>query len=560
MQQQFRQAFVIQRECIVILLALSLLPGLCHAAQGLPNHLRPVIESDLAAGPSRVTLQAKTALQRFYTRRDFAPVWWTDGNLRPVAREFLRAIADSATHGLNPADYHHAYLEEAVLRRTAPVTETVQANIEAALTDAWFLLAGHYLAGKVDPERIDADWTPSRRNIDIVERLEFAVNTDTLTGTLLALPPAQPEYRRLRELLARLREQADEDGAAAPVPAGPTLRRDDSGPRVLALRARLLPADPDRPANAVFDADLEDAVRRFQADAGLEADGVVGPATLRMLNLGSGAKIDQVLVNLERLRWMPDDLGERHVSINIADFSLSIHEGGAVIDSMKVIVGRSYRRTPVFSDAIRYLVFNPDWEVPTSIATRDILPSLRKNPAPMAAKGFVALDGQREIDVRVIDWNTRKGIAPYRLRQRAGPANALGRVKIMFPNKYSVYLHDTADRSLFDKGVRTFSSGCIRVSDPLRLSAWLLQENTNWDLQAVRETIGRNTMQTVWLARPVPVHLQYLTAWVDAAGTAYFRDDIYQRDRAVLEALKQTEKKGTEAFFSAYYLGLPRRT
>jgi murein L,D-transpeptidase YcbB/YkuD len=276
----------------------------------------------------------------------------------------------------------------------------------------------------------------------------------------------------------------------------------------------------------------------------LDIDGVVGPATLSALNVPTAARVSQIEVNMERWRWLPEDLGRRYVFVNIANFELDVVEDKREVITMRAIVGRDYRRTPVFSDRMTYLVLSPFWNVPPSLAAQDILPQVRKDPNYLAQKGMRVFEGwgsdTKEIDPLSVDWSSITGKnLRYRFRQDPGPSNSLGRVKFMFPNKFNVYLHDTPSRDLFQKTARAFSSGCIRIENPIELSEYLLQGDPRWDQSAILAAIDRRIEQTVNLPEPIPVHLLYWTAWVDAAGIANFREDIYGRDKLVAEALAE---------------------
>lgn len=327
------------------------------------------------------------------------------------------------------------------------------------------------------------------------------------------------------------------------------MERGHSGDRVALLRERLL-ATGDLTTNpkasaTLFDEAAEQTVLKFQRRHGLEDDGIVGPATLEALNVSAGQRVRQIELNMERWRWLPQDLGDRHLLVNIAGFDLDVVAGGTTVLSMRVIVGRDYRRTPVFSDRVTYLVFSPYWHVPPSIAVQDILPALKKDPHYLEKKNVRVFRGSgsdvREVDSRSIDW-TKVGPSSfnYSFRQDPGPDNALGHVKFMFPNKFNVYLHDTPARELFHKTERAFSSGCIRIEKPGDLAELLLRDDPTWDRQRVRSAMGAGVEQTVRLRVPVPIHVLYWTAWVGEDGLLHFRKDIYGRDRRLDEALGES--------------------
>jgi murein L,D-transpeptidase YcbB/YkuD len=290
------------------------------------------------------------------------------------------------------------------------------------------------------------------------------------------------------------------------------------------------------------DTALHEAVQRFQERHGLTVDGAVGPATRAALNVPVEERIEQITLNLERWRWLPADLGRLHVRVNIAGFDLRVVEEGTDRLQMRVVAGRAYRQTPVFSDQISYLVLNPYWHVPHSIAVKDKLPDFRRDPSLVSKLGYEVFRGwgadATPIDPSTIDWNAVSASSfPYRLRQRPGPQNALGQVKFMFPNAHSIYLHDTPSRALFGQAERNFSSGCIRVEHPLDLAAVLLRHNEGWTRERIESTVGNDTEKTVVLPEKVPVHLLYWTAWATADGPVHFRRDVYDRDEAVHSAL-----------------------
>ncbi len=472
------------------------------------------------------------AVHQFYERRDFRTAW-IGPHCRQAVNELLLAIDIAFEHGLEPAHYHRDAL-------AAPADCSVRT--EWLATDAWLALAAHLHAGRVDPRAVEPDWTPSRPDIDPAVLLESALVERRLVAAVLALAPADQTYAAMKEALARFRAYLGRGGWKG-VDSGPSLRVGDAGSRVLQLRQRLalsgLLALEQAEGQDSFDEQLEQAVMAFQRRANLEPDGVVGMLTLAQLNRRAQDRIDQLRVNLERWRWLPEDLGGRHLRVNIADFSLQAWNQGQVERKHKVIVGRLFRRTPSFSGRINRVVFNPWWETPRSLAVHDKLPLFKRDPAAVDRLGFEVLDtaGAR-VEPDSIDWHSLTASRfPYRLRQRPGPQNALGQVKILFPNPHSVYLHDTPTRGLFARVRRDFSSGCIRVEDALGLSQWLLQETPDWDRPRIDAAVASGTETSVTLGPAMSVHLQYLTVVPDDAGGVRFIDDLYERDAAVLAAL-----------------------
>jgi murein L,D-transpeptidase YcbB/YkuD len=352
----------------------------------------------------------------------------------------------------------------------------------------------------------------------------------------------------LRRLLAELRT-VRASGGWGTVAEGPTLHPGEADARVPFLRHRLTmegdlpPADTAGTAGSeTYDDALAAAVRRFQRRHGLEDDGNVGRGTVAAMNVPVEERLRQVVVNMERWRWLPDELGRRHIRVNIADYSVEVWEEGKVTLAMKAVVGREYRETPMFSAKMTYVVLSPYWNVPPVIAALDKLPLLRKNPGYLAAQHMVLFDAAKNtpVDPATVDFAAMTGSAfnrLYRIRQDPGPLNALGEVKFMFPNRHNVYLHDTPSRELFAKTSRAFSSGCIRVEKPLALADYLLAGDPRWTPERIRTVISQGRETTVWLNEAVPVHILYWTAFVEDDGVVDFRPDIYGRDQAVRRAL-----------------------
>jgi len=325
------------------------------------------------------------------------------------------------------------------------------------------------------------------------------------------------------------------------------LRLGDRGGPVAALRERLRLEDDLGPADAadadLFDEPLEHAVTKFQRRHGLTADGVVSPATRAELNVRVERRVEQLELNLERWRWLPKDLGRRHIIVNIAAYELEVVEDEMVVLAMRVVVGRPFNRTPVLSDTMRYIVLNPYWHVPQSIAAAELLPKVRRDPTYLARYKVRVFPNSGpdapEVDPTMVDWSA---VTPshfaFRLRQDPGPLNALGRVKFMFLNKFNVYLHDTPARPLFEESQRDFSHGCIRIQQPIELAAYLLRQDPRWSRDALVRALGDAVDQSVPLPEPMPIHLLYWTAWADGDGTIEFRRDIHGRDAPLLTALR----------------------
>ena len=533
-----------------IILLLWLLVGLPGGALagGVADELRMRLE-DPSPGAALSVLgervHAEPTLRRFYNERRHQPAWSSDGAPHAKRVEAAQALLELARrHGLAPGDYHAGALARVLETLAESGPDTVRlAELDLLLTDAMLLLASHFENGRLDPVAVDPQWHAAREDSrDYAAFLDDALQADALEDRVARLLPADPGYRRLVEAY-RDAERALRDAAWPQVPEGPTLRRGDDGVRVEALARRLAASgDLDGDPSGAFDDALHDAVVAFQGRNGLEPDGLVGPATRRALNMTPADRAERIRVNLERWRWLPRSLGERHVRVNIAGFDMVMVDDGEEVFSGRVVVGRDYRRTPVFSGRMTYLVLNPRWEVPNSIAVNDILPQVRRDPDYLERMGFQVLQGwgseERLVDPEAVDWERLgRGAMPYRFRQAPGPLNAMGQVKFMFPNRFNVYLHDTPARELFQRARRDFSSGCIRIERPLEFARIVLDDPQRWDAAAIDRTIDGAREQTVTLRRPVMVHMQYATVWAEPDGTLQWREDIYSRDEPVRAAL-----------------------
>ena len=483
------------------------------------------------AGPfeKNQSLLNRAELQAFYRRNKHQAIWDTSARGSERYRQLLRSIESSGSHGFNTDNYHLRALQD---------SKTSELAKEILATDAFLAQARHRRIGAVSPQVLDPDWHLQLGESDSVAILERAVADGNIAGHLEALWPKSHEYKALLSKRAEL--LAAPSVVSIAVPPGAILKPGQSDQRIAVLKARLFGAGDYSP---VYDDELLAAVKAFQFSAGLEDDGVVGPATLEWLNAVQFSWVDRIDANLERWRWLPDEIPETHLRINIAAFQLRAIKKGEDSLTMKVIVGKPYRRTPVFMETMKYLVYNPYWNVPYSIATKDKLPLLKKDAAALEAQGYEVRPAlsERFVGVSSVDWNP---ITPrqfnYLLRQKPGPRNALGQIKFMLPNQFSVYLHDTPDHSLFKKQERGFSSGCVRLSDPLGLAEWVLQnDGQGVTLDTLRKQIGSGDTQTVYLKSPLPVLIVYFTAFTNGRDEVMFRRDLYQRDGAIVEELRK---------------------
>jgi L,D-transpeptidase YcbB len=489
----------------------------------------------------------------FYAIRNFEPAWSAHLGPTPQARALLTEIGKAGNEGLTPEDYHFGRLEAMAAQLASagpdatPVILGLRADFDLLMTDAAFLLGAHILGGRINPETIHASWSAFSHEVDLVRLVNDGLQGGRMAHLVQGLHPSYTGYTGMRQALATYRRMAAAGGWPQ-LEAGPSLEMADEGPLVEQLRERLSASgdlnEPPVSVPSYFDAPLEAAVKVFQHRHGLEADGVVGKKTRQALNVPVEQRIRQLLINMERWRWIPNDLGPRYLVVNIADFNLTMVDESKMRGAMRVVVGRAYRKTPVFSGTMTYLDFNPFWNVPRKLAVEDILPRIKKDPAYIQEQGFRVFSGWSEDAVELspneVDWASfHKGNFPVRLQQAPGPKNALGRIKFMFPNQHAVYLHDTPAKGLFNSVSRSFSSGCIRVEDPVTLAEFVLEGMDGWDRETIAKHLGDGQRLVVRLQRPIPVHLLYWTAWADESGTVFFREDIYERDAPLMRALKE---------------------
>ena len=373
--------------------------------------------------------------------------------------------------------------------------------------------------------------------------------TEDLEAFFQSLPPQHRQYKGLKKAHVQY-SGMKYNGQWRKMILRKSIRPGDEDERIIEIKKRIALLENagleslTTGNRSLFDDILMKKVIRFQLHHGLEPDGIIGPKTMRELNKSPQERLDQIKVNMARWRWHDHTLGDKYILVNIANYRLFTYEAGELKFSMPVIVGELQNQTPVFSDKIKYLEINPYWNVPPSIAKDEELPKLRKNPNYLVDKNIRLFSNWQEdgveIDSTLIDWHavTPYQMAGFKLRQDPGPANPLGRVKFMFPNQYVVYLHDTPSKNLFSKQTRPFSHGCIRVSEPAKLAAFLLNEESNkWDTERVNHLINLGKREVLKIRPAIPVHITYQTAWVDKDGQINFNGDVYGRDEKLYQAL-----------------------
>jgi L,D-transpeptidase YcbB len=504
----------------------------------------PAASAPVVTLPTGDTLHIRSQVVEFYRARGYEPAWTTHRELSRDGTRLLGAIGSVDRDGLDRDRYH--FEAARALAQTLSEGEAGESrleylgNLDMLLTEGFVRAAADVGRGVLDPEAGGLEWRierPEPQDSAVVARLAAG---DDPGAVLAALRPRVPYYTRLVDGLRRLRA-IEAQGGWPEVPAGETLRPGDRGERVAAVRNRLLAGDDEIERElassgqgdpTLFDGDLEQALVRFQLRHTLHEDGALGPSTLAAMNVPVGDRIQTVRLNLDRWRWLPRDLGEEFLMVNVAGFELELVAGDSVIESMSVVVGRTANSTPLFRDSLQYVVVNPYWNVPISIARAEIIPSVRRDPGYLERNGYEVLQNGRVMNSYAVSAEALE-TGRYLIRQRPGSRNALGNVKIIFPNDMNIYLHDTPAGHLFSQETRAFSYGCIRLERPDDLSRVLLDRYSSHGPEEYDRQRGTGSEKWLALDEKIPIYILYFTAWARSDGTLRFHPDVYDRDDAL---------------------------
>ncbi|MXQ12756.1 L,D-transpeptidase family protein [Microvirga makkahensis] len=461
----------------------------------------------------RLSPKEREALRSFYAQAERPLAWSRDGAFTQAAMGAIARLKSADEDGLDPTDYP---LPDVTLRKAASPAQWAEADLK--LSASVIRYARDARGGRIEPSRLSPLVTPTLTLPEAGEVLRTVAVARDANAALASYNPPHAEYRALREQLAELRASHPSTPSVR-VPKGPALRVGMRDPRVPLIRARFNLKDEND--SNVYDRRLASAVAAFQKEKGLPTNGVLTARTVAALSGPSLARREADLIaNMERWRWLPQDLGSRHIMVNVPEYRLRFVDGGEVAHETRVIVGKEQSQTPVFSEDMKYLVVNPSWTIPPSIMKKEILPGLANDPYYAARKGY-----------KVIRKNGRLIV-----QQPPGERNALGYVKFMFPNRHAVYLHDTPNRNLFSSAKRAFSHGCVRVEKPFALAEIIMGEDSKWTEKRLRGLIGKGE-RTIFLPKPLPVHLTYFTLRVDEKGSLKSFPDLYGLDQKVRTAL-----------------------
>ena len=497
--------------------------------------------------------------RRFYRERGFKLGWFK--NHHPVDRvtTLQDIIAKAGNEGLNPKDYQAKDISKMLAELEKVRGDSVRRNAlerqaDIALTGTYMKWANDYYRGVANPrDKKDSSWQVKPNKIKLNKALLTFLGERKSRYNYYEFAPLHPEYDQLKKALATYRAQERAGGWPA-LPATLNLKPGAASSAVAVLRKRLLdsasgaaastvpltsarPASPaTAPAAPVYDAELVQAVKLFQQDAGLKPTGIVGGETLKQLNVPIGTRIDQLILNMERWRWLPKKFEPNYLLVNIPEYTLHVIEADKEAFNMRVIVGKVLHETPVFSDKMEYVVLAPYWNVPFSIIENELRDKLVADPNYLARLDMEVVKGSGRkatiVDPASVDWaNVTQETFKYTLRRRPGPKNDLGDVKFIFPNSNDIYLHDTPHDELFSQSNRSFSHGCVRLSEPMKLATYLLRDRPEWDQATIQDSIATHREKYITLKEKLPVYLVYFTAWADADGHPHFRDDIYGLDK-----------------------------
>lgn len=523
-------------------------------AEDNPSSLPELIRNGLsemayAPSPERESLGAPEALFVFYRKRGYEPAWTRDGLLLDRAEDLLAALDQAGSEGLNRDDYHFGPIRKLARdvlnmnRKGKSIPIRTLADLDLYCSDAFIIHATHLLRGKVDPETLEPAWGLWPGELTLASYLEDSLFAEGVRAGLAGLIPRHIHYDRLRRaFLTALGLRGDWPR----IKAGPPLRHGDEGSRVAALRRRLEASgdcgEDESGKRRVFDDSLERGLRRFQKQSGLDETGVLDGASLTLLNLPRSEWTRRLLLNLERWRWLPRELGRTYLLVNIADFRLDFYDRDRPVLSMKIVAGNRDWPTPVFASRISQVILNPSWIIPAEVVLKETRNFILDNPSYLASNKMKILrgrgEGESEVDPATVDWKNleAEGLDFY-IRQEPGPLNVLGAVKFAMRNKYEIYLHDTPYQEDFAKTARAYSHGCIRVEKPIDLAARLLQGLDGWTPARIRDAIALGFETKIDLARAAPVYFQYGTAWVAGDRTVEFRPDVYGLDDKLIASL-----------------------
>lgn len=510
--------------------------------------LKALVDS-ICTNTDKKTKPLADRLRNFYEPNNYQLSWSTKEGVSKQSEELLETVRQAPEEGLKVNSYP---LEKATkwhqkMKEATDASEKQWAKLDYWLTKLYLSYAEDLSAGRFKPEKVDTTFKRYPKTIDLAHHLRMALQDNQIAASLHDLSPKLELYDLLKEQLViykKLRKSNNWDQIEGEF----LLKTGEYHEQVPAIYERLaitqeLDTNTVKLDSTNYTKEIAAGVEKFQERHGLAVDGVIGPNTLAAMNQSVDKKVRQIKMNMERLRWMPDDLGDWYILVNVPAFELQLIDKQQEALRMNVVTGKELWPTPLFSDTMSYLSFSPTWTPTINIIFDDLIPRIQKNPNYFDRKGIVVYDSWQNdantVDPSTIRWSSfNKSNFPYRMTQKPGPKNALGQVKFMFPNTMSIYLHDTPHESFFEEPDRDLSHGCVRVADPLALATYILaQQGESWDREKVKEYMNKTSPENVSLTKKIPVHLVYWTVWVDENGTLNFSEDIYGLDESQSELM-----------------------
>ncbi|WP_298247619.1 L,D-transpeptidase family protein [uncultured Christiangramia sp.] len=476
------------------------------------------------------------SVNSFYIQREFMPLW----NDKEAREDLFRSIETIEYDGLFFEDYHGEELQQ-LLSSLNSENEEQNLRAEILLTDAFIDLAHDLAVGKLNPKEIYEIWGTELNTVNIESLLQKLEKGEKASSILAELAPGHVVYKSLKKALKSYRDDGIKENSSTVIASGKLVKPGENNDRIPDIASRLFELgyykkSPDS-VGIRYTKELQTALENFQKDHGLNTDGVIGNTTIENLNLTTEDRYHQILVNMERWRWYPRDLGEHYIIVNIPDYELYVVKEGDTIRNHKTMVGTEARKTPVFSDEIDYIIYNPTWTIPPTIMKNDVIPGASRDVGYLRKKNIKMYDRSgQEVNPSSVNWSSSSPRS-YTYRQPAGPSNPLGLVKIIYPNEYMIYLHDTPSKSLFEKNARAQSSGCVRVENVLDLAKYLIEDQKEFDDEKIDEILKSGKTTHIAMKQEIKVHHFYWTTY-QKKDTTRFIDDIYDLDKNLWDLLK----------------------
>jgi len=495
------------------------------------SHSTPIAQPEVKKNPVDSISQNRKSLVSNPKSSNYVAVWQSEKNRRIILKNFAKSYEE----GLNPSDYNTVKLWE-YEKKVTKLGDRELEKYDALLTNSFKKYISHLTNGRLNPRKLYKNWDLKENKIDVNETITTLINSDSLAEKIELLKPQHLVYKRLKKALANINALPKDNFNTIKIKN--KIVFNDTNPSIIDIKKRLiywkdmLPKDS---LSSIYDNETAEALKKFQTRHGLAADGVIGKGTVESLNFSKKQRREQIIANLERWKWFPKNMGKEYIIINIPDYKLSLVKDNDTIRTHKVIIGRPKRKTPVLSSKLTQVIFNPTWTVPPTILREDVIPEILKNRNYLAKTNIKLYDGNGNL-VPVSNWRLSNAKS-FRYVQSPGTFNSLGMVKLIFPNRFSIYLHDTNHRDFFEKPVRSLSSGCVRVDNPLELTEYLMDDATNWNLEKITEALQNEITKQIKLKKEVNIHILYWTAWSEK-NAIIFRDDIYNLDADLYDKLR----------------------